>query len=616
MLYAIVTYLTAWGLGQLLGRIVGVSWPGLRFYLGLCLIPLLLLILDLPLGLPLSAAADVVGLVAAVGLVRWARDTSRGEVTGLAIHPVFVLPVMHALVSAVSPVAYEPSRYDEFTYWLLMPKQMILVNHATPHGLPFPSRADYAPGWSLLVAYPFLATHQRFTPGPLLWLPFLCATGVAATIFDLIGSTMRRSSIGATTASWVGALLAPAFGLVSLVPEHLLVEPPLEGAWILLFLLLALGTTTDVEPRTLGLSAGLLLAAGWLLKKPFAAALPIGGILWWGLRRESSHRHRIADAVAILGPVLLVMTIWTVATYRIKPSIPVFGWNPKAAPAALLAAAEEQLGLLFRASPILALATAVGGVGLIFTKRYRITCFGWLAYATVYCAGLAWLYCSGAFPDQTVLPGFSRYIGSLGAVTACLVFVLSYTAVLGSADHATRLSRPALPIALIALASAVSGQVFLQATTEPAHLPAYAEGEQLVAILRQREVPPYQHATLIAQNDRTGILLPLARFVALHDDRRPAFTSVGTRFILEDAPEEENRYTLRVSRDQFARLIEASAIVWPMQLSPWMNSVLRTMTDPERCHGPLEDYFLISASGRDDRRIFDCVKKSAGRTPN
>src|SRR2546430_791372 len=230
--FPMLIYLTALGLGGFCRPLSGRGWPGLRWYLGFLLIPLLLLVINVALRIPIIPASRVVGLCAVAGLVFELRMSRTGpEPLFRWTHPVVVFPLVYlALSSGFGHRGYVASQFDEFTHWLLMPRQILLAGRPASHAIPFKSYADYTPGWSFLLLYPFAVLGAPFDTGPLLWVPFLSSVGLLAATFDVLCQLDSSERPSATLTAWAVILfLAPLHAGACLSPTEVLIEPPLEN---------------------------------------------------------------------------------------------------------------------------------------------------------------------------------------------------------------------------------------------------------------------------------------------------------------------------------------------------------------------------------------------------
>ena len=59
-------------------------------------------------------------------------------------------------------VNYTPHKWDEFSHWMTLPKQMANMNQLILRDLPSTWTQNYTTGWTLLNAFPDLALNRPF----------------------------------------------------------------------------------------------------------------------------------------------------------------------------------------------------------------------------------------------------------------------------------------------------------------------------------------------------------------------------------------------------------------------------------------------------------------------
>jgi hypothetical protein len=629
-----VIYLTAFGLGAHLRPWLG-SWVGLRWYLGLLLIPIALVLLNLGLMVPLHAASSLVALIAIAGWGRLLLRPRRGfEGSSCFLHPIFVLPLCYlALSRGFRDFGYFPSQWDELNHWLLMPQQILLIGRATSVAMPFTYYRDYTPGWPLLIAYPFLLLHDDFRTHELLWLPFLSSAGVLGAFFDYLRRLHQevsgRSRIDALVFAWAGSLVLAAFGAaVTLSPTNLVIEPPLENAWAAMYLLLivAAGEGPAQHEEHLAIAAGIILAGGYLLKKPYLTVIPVSAVLCWALTtqwgtRRPSRSLLVHVMVGIFGPVTLVALVWKMATLSVVAAFPLFGERlgregfsafPGQGVRALLASMWDSSATLLQRYRIATGATATGLVGLILFRRYRVVPLAWFSWAAIYLAGLFWLYFS-AFPTQHVLdiPSFDRYATSLGRL-AMLAVLASIWSLLPSLRRVIpRLAALCLIVGLLAAPAQVLRatmrslrKVRVEYGFNPDIIPYFTEGQQIVRLIRERHLAPAR-LVLIAQGNKAPahLLERLVNYYSLGAGRQLTYRVVGGPVF---GP---TLHVTAASAQNLKHLLHDADVVWPVELDPWMLPILRRSLDEVGCAGPLEDGLLVFAGRLRGRPRFTCVTK-------
>src|SRR5207253_9960915 len=225
-----------------------------------------------------------------------------------------------------------------------------------------------------LLLYPFAVLGAPFDTGPLLWVPFLSSVGLLAATFDVLCQLDSSERPSATLTAWAVILfLAALHAGACLSPTEVLIEPPLENAWAVLVLLLLFATPPHARGGSfVPLASGVVLAGGYVLKKSFVAALPLGVALY-SLSVEKSCDRRAArkatrSALLVLGPLGVAVTIWTISSRKFVPAFSLLATHSArsasvSVSAVFTAMTAATVGLL-RAQGLFAGVCAVAALGL------------------------------------------------------------------------------------------------------------------------------------------------------------------------------------------------------------------------------------------------------------
>ena len=289
-LYSTLCIITAFGGGRLLfGAQLFRRAPGLVFLTGLYSIPVALFVLNSIVGINLFVAAYAVLALSVVGVALAIRDPKAEPQPHW--HPFFFALLLLVAASAAHYFPnYHPSAWDEFTHWMLMPKQILRFGTAISAEFNERLLLEYPPGWSLALDYPFFLMGRGFYSEALMPL-FLAlgAMGSFAAAYDVV-------ALAAPGQSRFWPVAAALACLVLCVPCRpitgtLLIEAMLNQLAALTFLILIACTTGAVSLRRLALCLAIVSTSGVLAKKSFfsesLAATLAFGVLWWqahGLR--------------------------------------------------------------------------------------------------------------------------------------------------------------------------------------------------------------------------------------------------------------------------------------------------------------------------------------------
>ena len=617
----LITWVTAAGVGGLARPLSGPGWVGLRCYLGFLLIPLFLLLLNVGLHLPLAVACRAVALAACVGgWVAWRAQRRDGWASTPAPHPIVVLPFFYlVLAAAVQRQGYLPSQWDEFSHWLLMPWQILLAGSPASPRLPYPHYADYTPGWPLALLYPSAVIGVPFDTSALLWLPFLSSAGVVAATYDVL-RRLDDAGDGGTVPAWAGALVVATYAGAWLAPTHLLVEPPLETAWAALVLLAVLVVRRNVAAAFASLSGGIVLAGGFLLKKPFLAGLPLALVLCAPAGFRASTGRGTASAawrpLFVFGPLALVATVWMFATRKVTPAFSLAGAAHRGALPGTATAMATQVGSLLSSHALAVVLVIVVLLIVGIGRPSRVVILAWGSSGALYLLALERLYATAAFPEAAGdLPGLTRYLSSIARVSVFLAVILAWIEIIRWVRPRPRLAfamRAVSAVMVLVLSAVLIRGAAMSLVTSRAedaldsrHMALVDAARQLRAAVRSRGAA---NPKVVAIDQEAGaearFLRPLLRYTSLEDGSgAPYRLLAGPAFSLDRRPAAPGLPTTPTSPARFKRLLASADAIWPHHVSPWMRPVLRHLGREGGCEDTVERYFLVAPG----RRRFACV---------
>jgi hypothetical protein len=272
-----IGFLTALGLGHFWSRLTRKDLRddaslGLTLLLGIALLTWGVYLLSVA-GFTLSASARVVAALSLPGLVLFARDRREREL----LHPTPLLSLLGVGAVALFTPGYLPHEWDEFSHWVLMPKQMLLADALVSNRFAFHEFMTYTPGWPILVAFPRAVLSSGFDATQLLAMPILFSSALLGWIYDLLGR-------GAT---WVCSLLLARLMIAPYYPQSLLIEGPLVVTMTAIFLLPLWMATEKPGPKRAMATLALLPGFGYLLKDSMASlAVPALALSWLMTRRR------------------------------------------------------------------------------------------------------------------------------------------------------------------------------------------------------------------------------------------------------------------------------------------------------------------------------------------
>lgn len=453
LLHFLVLVLTGWGLASWLNLICSFckkeieKWRGLSFFISLCSIPLILLIGNSVFKIPLHVLSFILFILAVIGFIvelffkavkmaniKYSAD-QQGHQSQLKksnfkflLHPVYLFTLGVIVFFSINGFyPYYAHRWDEFSHWLLMPKQIFLYDQVTSFSFPVQQFITYTPGWPLFLAYPDLVltnifNYQNFHSQGSLFALFLLTLALLFFMYDFICDCVYEyandyvdiSSTYPSLVAWCGMLfILYRDPLEYFFPLDILIETPLLllllGSFLLIYMLIKKRISDG-----LGLTfLSLVVASGYLLKKPFIAIIPSLIILSFFL----SIRKRKIFPWFVLVPILFIHYYWKYLMAAYPPLFHLQAGMDTILPRLhfifkLLIALKQEIfsgewtNLLFRGIGFSSLLVSLVIPGM------RIFAGTVLTFLVVYFLGIYWLYVTTfEYTVAASFVSFPRYIG-------------------------------------------------------------------------------------------------------------------------------------------------------------------------------------------------------------
>ena len=604
----------ALGLGLLvpLDKAHGSDSIGLRFTAGIACLILALYATIALLALPLRLSVLIIGAFAATGWIRAAAQSRMLDLREALAHPAIVLPASAAIVAAAyGQIDYRPYLVDEFTNWIGVSRLIHWAGsyEAVRETIYLPG---YTPGWRLLLLAPWQVTGA-IDHGLSAAAPFVLHVATLALLYDLTVILIRRSGAlppaKSRGAAWVVMLLfLAAEGLGRLWTFEMLIEQPqiyMLSAAALLVLRAELSSST---PHPLYALAGLVLAAGFLLKNAVLATVP-AALLVAALPLATSEapfverlREGAVRAALLLLPLIVTMLSWT----AIAPSdtclsspFSVFTTRQETSYDAIDLARRFSSAVgtyVLHYKPVVTLAAAAGLTMAVYLRLWRAILFS-TVFVAVYLASLYWYHlgCFGEYyyRELNSIPRFSRVPIQ---VLHTLGLLLLATGALGVANARWpgMAAKRGVVLACIGLALGLAAWQVRQTYRTIVDLTtrAYQNVDPRIDEMRQAALFVERHAgrllperpvLAVLSQGQDGDVRSYAEYFA----RRPGNNGSMSIFMVHGqsswAPIPINTWQSAIAPGALARELGSLDILWPTHVDSWLITELRELVPDAEC---------------------------------
>lgn len=612
------------GLGLLvpLNRTDDHGGVGLRFVAGTALLVLALYATTVVAALSLRVAIGLIALIATAGWIHGALSAWRFSFADTVLHPAFVLPAAAATVAAAyGRLDYVPYLVDEFTNWIGASRVIHWAGsyEAVRQTLYL---AGYTPGWRLLLLAPWQVTGV-IDHGLSAAAPLVLHVATLALVYDIALLALRRDAamtvVTARAAAWLALLLfLTAEGMGRLWTFEMLIEQPQIYVLSAVALLVLRAELTPQLLRILYAIAGLVLAAGFLLKNAVLAAAP-GALLIAALplaTRQTPLAERLREfalrAATLLLPLLVTMISWNIVapqdgclssplsilTARQNPAYDTYDLARR------FASAVGSYVLQYKLPVSLA---AMAGLALgLYLRLFRGVLFC-AAFALVYFISLYWYHlgCFGDyyFHELNSIPRFTRVpvqvAHALGLVLLIVgvallrrrqwVGVVSNRAALGSGA--------ALALALGLWQIHLTHRTVVDLTTRIYQNadPRIGEMRQAAAFVERHagKLLPLRPVIAVLGQGQDGDVRAYAEYFARHPVPGGSTSAFSVHFATSWAPTPANTWQTAAGTGTLARELASIDLLWPIQIDLWLLSELRPLVSDEACLTSMPQHALV-----------------------
>lgn len=624
----------------------GMSTFGVRFALGYATMVIFVYVAHILFGVSLGVTvAGLAGFTMAGFVLLLCRQDNRDDWQERFCHPAFLLMIFGATIIIVNgDIGYLPFTHDEFSHWLATPRLIHMSGswaavHDSLH-LRF-----YTPGWQLTLLLPWQLSGKEDL-GLSAAAPFVLHVTVIAFIYDFVLFQLRRrikmSRFMSTLAAWAFVLLLlAAEGMGRLWTYTLLIEQPQIYSYTAVLLLIFAAEATGQDRKPLYAASGAILASAYLYKVaalifvPAVIGLSCVMLFVWNKNISDRTRDSLLTAVLLAGPIMVITVSWSIVVDSNECS-PL----PRSADQLAHALSQDWKGLATRFGSaiwayvigyklILTIAAGLGVVGSLFAGKYRATIVLILLTATYLI--LLYLYhltCFGQyyFENLNSIERFTRVPLQMFHVLG-LVMLFDVTLYFTARKIGVALGGPnqkvrrrwiigTLVVFVIVLAGWQGRQVnrsVVDMTTRTiqgidSRIVEMRAAAGRIESLSGTTLPKKPILTIISQG-RDNAVVSYARFFGIgYDEGRvdPKFTVFGE---VSWSPEPGNIWQTKASIDQVEHKLSQADIIWPIELDPWLMTVLGRLVPDVSCLNALPDKALVRQVDNGKFVRFKCIEK-------
>jgi len=511
-------------------------------------------------------------------------------------HPVWILSIIGFLTYTILPLEYNIHAWDEYSHWLLMPKQIFLGNTLVPLKPLMPHFSTYTPGWPTLITYPLFILRETFTEANAFIVGGVGGIFIVSFFYDVFIFN-KKNSYPISYVLFTIFLLAVLKSIGSIFPSDLLVENPLTQIIIATF-----ATLYMIEKDKRFFAQGVILitiflTSGYMIKEPFIAVTPII-ILAFAFLPDISKRKKILAIISITSLWILTALMW-----KYRTSIFTSTWSYSKAQDF-----ESIQSLIFsKNSSLIILAMLEEGFELVIKKLHifpfiylafkyvrqthsgKVALYSFVAYFALYLVGLYWTYLV-AFSNYEALKiaSFKRYFYVAWKPFIGISIIFASKFIWEKYSHKLSFFSKSLSTKVVYSFYMI---LLIVCFVKVVKIP---ESSIKLAI---NEIPHNTSDVLfISQKDR-GVRILEFKFHLLREAE--SFPLVKG-YSYSERPSSSDLWTSKISSSEMNTLIQKTSLIIVWDSDEWINGVLNNVCDTSK---KLKTrYFLVKKSSQK----FDC----------
>ncbi len=434
----LIVIITAIGLGHFFCIRKGefFKMPGLYILTGYMSIPLVLFFCDfiVPGYLNLfSRFIFILSLISVALLVFNNKNDLKQELS----HPTWLLICMSLIAYLFIPCEYKIHSCDEYSHWLLMPKQIYFVNTLQSVDFTYKFLASYTPGWPTLINYSIYVLNKGFNIGSVHQVAAVGGIATVGLIFDVMKSNNKIRTASSYVLIVILLMAAPRL-FEHIFPTKVTVEALFTQVIFCCFIILYIIETKPESWKRNSAILTVLLASGYLIKKPFiivSIAIVINYVIITYKIHGQSFQSKLLHLFCLLIPCVSVILIWRYRCLDIGVG-ELFDLSVKGGETFLdLIVSEKSLNIFSSMSiALLKLSIHCAYKVLIIilaflilkkNKSGKLTFYSFFALFFIYIIGLYWTYLTafGAY-EASYIASFKRYIYNILNPLTGLAFII------------------------------------------------------------------------------------------------------------------------------------------------------------------------------------------------
>ncbi|MCP4162181.1 MAG: hypothetical protein GY760_19075 [Deltaproteobacteria bacterium] len=599
-----IVVITAAGLGHFFCLKKGdfFKMPGLFLFAGYMCIPLLLFFCDsiIPGYLNLFSRFIFSISIISLGILIF---NNKNDLKLKALHPIWFLIFLCMIAYLFIPCEYQIHAWDEYSHWLLMPKQIYIANTFQSTEFTYKALASYTPGWPCLLNYPIFVYGNIFDIGAVHQVAAFGSIAVIGLIYDAMKNCVKMkmaSNYALATSLFITVLLMGKGSFFqSVFPTNLLIEIPLSQIIFSCFMVLYMLEINPKSWKKFTIILSVLLASGYLIKKTFIIVFFFAVINYSFIIykiHEKNLRSKLINLLTILVPCLAVVFIWRYRCMEIGIG-ELFDLSVKEGNSFLNLIISEKSQLiiyamireilkeiLFNIYSIPAICFAI----LILKKKKigKLTFYSLILLIIFYVVSLYWTYLTGF--GKVV--SFKRYIyiilKPLSGLAFCVCF-LSFWERYHDDEWSPFFYSKKFYIVITAIFVFMIYSSITKINNE--HVDSMSLAFKKIYTDQQLDRNENNKLLLISQNSH-GLNLLKLRYFALGKDLQlyPHYSF---------AEKKSSVYTVVLSKSDMIKKISSSNTVLIWKSNQWMNNILRTNFNISQMDDYSKTYLTIKNTG-------------------
>jgi hypothetical protein len=566
---------------------------------------------DIPLSYLAKFYFLTLALLSVFHLTKTYRQINLNSLSALFLHPSFILLILFFIFFKIKGfTTFEAQMWDEFSHWMMMPKQFYFFDRFISIDFPYTRLVTYTPGWSVALIFPELILKDLFSstwdPHSLVYCPLFLGVICVSFVFDFFKHFAQKINIQKSTlVSWL--VLASVFvgEWLFIFSQSVLIEDPQIFILVLLFTFIWAWSEALFTDFFAIAFLSIVLGFCYLVKdSSILIAAPV--FLAALFMRKITFRNFIFFFI----PLLVFFGIWKFHTHGYEPIFYLINDTP------FMELLQKRMVVIFGMIELISwtfgdleniILLSLLVIVCLFSKKERPAALAVIFYLLLTVVALLWMYLT-VFSEYeaNLLTSIQRYMKLSFYSYRMMTYLFVVKILLTKIPQKIWTKKPAqlVALALVLLSSLKMNNdlrdIYTLKLNRIQQDAIITQGQALARLLDKKNQLGAE-TYIVAQTSNESEYYK-GMYASLYKKGRAYKLLDGVSW----GDKKENVWMRVLNRQELFEKFKKADVLWIVHTNPWVEEILSSLVNPINCTTDWNKYFLIKS---DDSEKFYCYLK-------